>query len=164
MDSMRALADTNIKVSEARVALSNIKEAESKYLAEREQKALLVVDKAIKDSAELLAEAKGNYQQIIDLYRTMSEFSAFLGKEYESFKSLMTEFDERSRAWEAAASKREAAISELRVQIEADKVRIKNDSAAVAADRERLAVDRIKLNDDRGVVERAINRLKENRI
>lgn len=161
---MKALADTNVKVSEARVALSNIKEEESKYLVEREKKALLVVDKVLADSATILAEARGNYEQVMSLHKTVSEFSDFLKQEYESFKSLIAQFDERSNAWDLAASKREASMAELKVQIDSDKIRIKNDAEGVERDRQMLAIDRKKLNDDRGVVERAIIRLKEGRI
>lgn len=164
MDSMKALADTNVKVSEARAIFEDIKKTESVFLVERERKALIIIDKVIVDSKTILDEAKGNYDQVMDLYRTISEFSEFLSKEYTSFKSLLDDFDRRNIEWTAQTNLRQTEIDAIMVQINSDKVRIKNDREGIDRDRDKLAIDRKKLNDDRGVVDRAIIRLKQNRI
>jgi hypothetical protein len=151
-------------VSEARATLASLKEMESKYLIEREKKSIEIIDKVLAESVSILNEAKDNYSQIISLYNTVNEFSIFLKSEYESFKLLISNFDEQNKLWNSQISEREKVIDNLKIEINCDRIRIKNDSESIVRDKERIAIDRIKLNDERGVVERMIERLKLNRI
>jgi len=164
MDAVKALADTNIKISEARDTLAKIKALESSYLSDREKKAIEMIEKIIKDSENLLKEAKNNYEEIISLYNTVSGFSSFLTDSYGKFKEMLVEFEKKNILWTASLNAREEELSQISATIRLDKVRIKNDRESLNRKEEDLKLERRKINDDRAVIDRAITRLKEGKI
>lgn len=163
MDAVRALADTNVKVSEARVSLFKIMEQEASYIAEREKKALEAVDKALADSASTIAEAKENYARVMVLVSTVSEFADFLKKSQELFSSTVSDFEEHVILWESEAEERRKSLESFAQAIKDDKVRIKNDSESLDRGFVELAQGKKLLLDRQGVLDRSITRLKENR-
>ena len=70
---------------------------------------------------------------------------------------------DRSTAGENIKRK-EISLAELQKKIKIDKVQVENDKEAVRVAEKRVALDRIRNRDERGTLERAIIRLKENRI
>jgi len=164
MDAVKALADTNVKISEARDSLAKIKALESSYLSDREKKALEVIEKVIKDSENLLKEAKGNYEQVISLYKTVSEFSSFLADSYKQFKEMLVEFEKKNTLWTASLNAREEELSQIKETVRLDKIRIQNDRESLNRKEEDLRSDRRKIEDDRATIERTIIRIKEGKI
>lgn len=164
MDSLKALADTNMKIGEARGTLVKLQEVETGYLVEREAKAVAVIQKVVENSADLLKEVKTNYREVHDLCSVASSFAEFLVEAYGSFSALKTAFDEKSTLWEAQVKEKEAEFAEIRKQIKQDNVLLANDKESLEKAKKALDIDRKKVVADRGEVERAIKRLKENRI
>ena len=164
MDSMKALADTNIKISEAKESLMKIKSLETSYLSEREKKAFELIEKIVKDSGGILKEAKGNYEQVIALYNTVSEFSAFLKEAYNNFKQLLESFDKQNTLWTTDLKAKEEHLNQLAQEIKTDKVRIKNDQDSLNRAQIALTNDRRKIDLDRQTLDRNIIRLKEGKI
>lgn len=164
MDAMKALADANMKVSEARASLAAIKGSESSYLAEREKKALEAVDRVLAGSAGLLKEARDNYSQAESIGKTVSEFAQFLAESQARFADTVGLFEERGRLWEVEVRAREETLAALRQGLEADKKRLENDKESLERAKKQLAADRKRVEDDRQTLERAITRLRSNKI
>lgn len=164
MDSLKALALTNIKIGEAKGTLLKLQEQETSYLEEREKKALSRIQKVYDDSKELLVEAQANYSKIKELLGTVTSFSDFLTKAYDSFMEMLKDFREKNDLWDHQVSTIEEGFSKIRQEIDSDKVRIKNDQEALDRAKRNLAVEQRKIVSDRGELERAIIRLKEGRI
>jgi uncharacterized protein involved in exopolysaccharide biosynthesis len=164
MDSIKALADTNVKIGEARGVLENLKKDEVVYLEEREKKAIEVVDKVLADSKEILEEATKNYQGVKDLLNSASSFADFLKEAYISFSSLVAKFSEKSAIWEEEVTRQQKEIADIKQQISNDQVRIKNDQEALQRKEASLVDEKRKIDDQRATLERAINRLREGRI
>lgn len=164
MDSIQALADTNVKIGEARGVLEKLKKDEVVYLEEREKKAIEVVDKVLSDSKEVLGEATKNYQGVKDLLNSASSFADFLKEAYTSFTDLVSKFSEKSAIWEEEVTRQQKEFADIKQQISDDQVRIKNDREALVKKEASLADDKRKIDDQRATLERAINRLREGRI
>jgi len=164
MDSIKALADTNVKIGEVKGVLENLKKDEVVYLEEREKKAIEVVDKVLTDSKEILGEATKNYQGVKDLLNSASSFADFLKEAYTSFSSLVEKFSEKSAIWEEEVTRQQKEIADIKQQISDDQVRIKNDREALQRKEASLAVEKRKIDDQRATLERTINRLREGRI
>ncbi len=164
MDAMRALADTNMQIGIAKNTLIKLQEQETSYLEERERKVLARIQKILDDSKDLLAEAQSNYSQIRELHGTVSSFTEFLKGAYEAFLGLLKDFRERNDAWDNKVSEIETGFENIKRQINTDKVRIKNDTEALERAKAKMLIERRKIDDDRAELDRAIKRLKENRI
>ncbi len=164
MDSLKALADTNMKIGVARQTLQKLEETETSYLEERENKAVLRIQKMFDDSKELITGIRENYAQAKELLTSASSFSDFLVKSYEALTALIERFNEKSVVWEAKVKVQEEEFSQIRQQIKNDQVRIKNDSESLERAKAKMVLERRKLDDERGTLDRAITRLKEGRI
>lgn len=164
MDSMKALADTNMKIGEAKGTLLKLQEQETSYLKEREEKVHARIQKILDDSKELLAEAQANYSKIKELHDTVSSFSSFLSSAYDFFIGILKDFREKNDLWDNQASEIEEGFAKIRQEINNDRIRIKNDQEALIQRKKVLDVEKVKIDSDRGELDRAITRLKENRI
>lgn len=164
MDAMKALADTNIKVSEAKEALMKLKSLETTYLSGREKETKELVDKVVKDSEALLREAKGNYEEVKQLYNTVSEFVTFLTETYEKLEGFLEKVSEHDRVYRTDLKAKGESINQLLQEIRNDKIRIKNDQESLNRKSILLRDAQRKLDLDRATLDRAINRLKEGKI
>lgn len=164
MDSLKVLADTNVKVGEAKGALAKLKEIEVDYLKEREAKAVLIVDKVLTDSRELLGEALKNYQEVKQLGNTASSYAGFLVEIHESLDGLIKAFEEKSGAWEAQTKVQEDEFEKIRNQIKADRAILENDRKTLEVREEKARQTDKKLRDERETLDRAIKRLKQGTI
>ena len=164
MDSMKALANTNMKIGEAKSTLLKLEEQETSYLEEREKKVLVRIDKILEDSKGLLAEAQANYSEIRELNTTVSSFSDFLLKAYDSFVGMLKDFREKNELWDSKVTAIEEGFAQIRQDISNDKIRINNDQEALERAKGVLRDEQRKIVSDRGELERAITRLKEGRI
>jgi len=164
MDSVRALAETNMKIGEAKSTLLKLQEQETSYLEEREKKVLARIEKILDDSKDVLAEAQANYSKVRELFGTVSSVSSFLTKAYEAFVGMLTDFREKNDLWDNKVSSIEESFAKIRQEINSDKIRIKNDQEALERAKRGLALEQRKIVSDRGELDRAITRLKEGRI
>jgi len=164
MESIKAIADANLKVSEARNLLFKLQEQETEYLVVREKKAMDRIQLVMDTSKEMVKEADQNHLKIKNLGVEISEFVNNLLEIQKNFQDLLTEFEERNVEWERDIGKQQDDLVEIRNQQKVTLVQIENDQQNIALARKRLEDDQRKLDSDRGVVERTIKRLKENKI
>lgn len=164
MESLKALSDVNIKISEARNLLFKLQEEETEYLVGREKKAMERIQKVIEDSQSMVREANENYSQIQQLLNGVSDFAGKLQKMQEDFQGLLADFEERNVEWERTVGKQQDGIVDIRNQLKIEQVQIKNDKETIELTQKRLIESQRKLDSDRGTLERTIERLKNNNL
>lgn len=162
MESLAALANMNLKISEARNTLSKLESLEEAYLTKREQKALARVAKALEESKGLQAETRKNHEEIKNLSDTITSSAGFLATVYKDFEVLMAKLDARNKAWEAGVKKQEAEIDFMKRDINTERVRIANTKESLERQKVLLSEEKIRINDQRGVLERMVERISKN--
>lgn len=164
MNAVRELASVGVKISDAKNALSKLKEEEKTYLDEREKATVAKIQAVLDDSADLLKSAHGNYEQIHGLCQTISAFCDFLIEAQGEFHGLLEAFVEHREGWDKEFERQNAELAEARRGIAVERSFLENAKKDVEKAQEKLKEDRIKIADDRGTIDRAIKRLSEGRI
>lgn len=164
MDAIKELADTSIKISEAKNIIFKLQEDETEYLVLREKKALEKIEKVVRESKELLEQSKSNYEEIHGLCRQVSELILFLTTTQSSLADLLREFNERSDLWDIEVKDQLAEIEEVKRKNQIDKTLIENDQKTIKVELKKLENEQIKINDQRETIKRIIERLKNNKI
>jgi len=164
MEAIKALAETNMKISEAKNALALIKKEEVSYLEQREKEATERVSRILGESNELVKQTKGNYEDIKQFLNTVSSLALSVVESQETLELLIASFNEKSRLWEAETKKQEEEIEEIKKHMVADKAYIQAEHKNIQKQHEKIRNEQKKLDADRGTLERAIKRLKEGRI
>lgn len=164
MESMQALADISVKISEAKNLLFELQEQETEYLKNREKKAGDRIQQIVDESREMVKEADNNHSKIKVLSSGLSGFVGNLVKAQEDLHSLFEDFEERNVEWEKDIGRQQDDIAEIRKQQKIREVELINTEKSLSLARKKLGDDQKKLNSDRGTLERAIQRLREKRI
>lgn len=164
MDSIKALSDVHIRISDAKNILFKLQEDETEYLVKREEKALTRIKKVIEDSQDLLDKAHQNYDEIHLFLQTITSYADFLQESHTKFQGLLTDFEERNTLWEEQVKRTEEGFAKQRQFIKQDAEEIEARRDAVEKATKQITNEKRKLESDRGTVERMIIRLKENRI
>lgn len=164
MDAFKALADTNMKISEAKGILFKLQETETEYLEAREKKVLERIQKVVEESQELVNEAKENYQEMVELGRLTSDFSKSLVALHDLYRKAFTGFEERNILWEKQIGEEQDALIELRKGMKVEKMQIDNDKKSLEKAKTAHAEEDKRIRDKWGEIERTITRLKEGRI
>ena len=164
MDSLKALSEINLKISEAKNTLFALQEDETEYLVARERKAMDRIQKVVDESTELVKEADQNHAQIKQLFVEVSAFAEKLIKTQQDFRGLITEFEERNVDWERDIGRQQDELAEIRKQQKVMSIQIENERKSLEQAKKKLADDQRKLASDQGTLERAIKRLNEGRI
>lgn len=164
MDSLKALSETNMKVSESRVALAQLQEQVDAFILDREEKALNKISEMLEQSKATLQETHDNYDAVHSLARTASEFAAYLTESFAKLTAIRTTFDEKTALWGKEVEKTTEKYAEIQKLLKIDRDILKNDREGLEKEKRKLEIERIKLKDEWGTLERAIARLKQNKI
>ena len=164
MDALKALSDTNLKVSEAKVLLLSLQKEETTYLQAREERVMEKIEALLADSADILKKAEQNYVEVHDITRSATEFSDLLASAYADFKHVRELFEQKEHSWNNSVKSREDTIKELRQVLSVDRQLLVNDQESLERARKALEIDRQKLKDGEEELKRSIKRLKEGRI
>jgi len=164
MDTVKELANANMKISEAKNALFKLQEEETEYLEQREKKALSKIDNMLVESKDLLSKVYENYEETHKFCREVVKYSEFLSESHEKFSGLLEIFDKKNKEWDKKVEKQQKEFDKLKEIISIEKTFIKNEKTNIEKAQIRLRDERKKLDSDRGTVERMIIRLKEGRI
>lgn len=164
MESMKALADLNMKLSEGKNSLYRLQEQESEYLEEREEKAMRRIQEVVDASRGMVREANENYSRIMELSRETAAFIDEVNKVQALFQETLRDFNERNQLWEKEMERQQNQIDEAKRLIMIDRNLVENERKSIERARISLAEDRKRVESDRGTVDRAIKRLKNNRI
>lgn len=100
MESLKALASTNLKISEAEATLLKLQSAEKDYLEEREKKTFDMIQKIFENSKELIEKTKFNYDEVVKFYNVTVAFSSTLNEMWGKYETFIAQFNERNMFWE----------------------------------------------------------------
>lgn len=164
MDSIKALADTNMQISAAKGTLFQLQATETEYLEGREKKAMERIQKVVEDSHLLIKEAKENYQEIVDMSKSAAEVSKSLSSLHESFQKTLLDFEERNVLWGKQIENQQKEIADMRKGLQIEKMNIENDRTFIEKAKASVKLEERKIKDKWAEYERAIIRLKEGRI
>ncbi len=163
MEALQALAKATMDISEANNTLRKIREEETEYLVSREKKALVRIQEVLDISHNLVEETNKNYESIQELAKTITEGAELLASATDSFFSLIETKDNKFKEWENAVKNQEETVVSLRNGLKVEATAIESAKSQVQKDKDELLKERRKLDDERGTLDRAIERLKNNR-
>jgi len=164
MEAMEKLAKTNMDISLAKNTLNELKELEADYIKERELKTIERLNTVFEESQELLDKTNKNYLKIEDLIKTIFNFTTTLTELNKEAHSVVSLLKEKIELFDKKIEKEEKRISETKKMIEIQEKTIENEKKTIEKRQKELKEEERKLSSDRGVLERAIIRLKEERI
>lgn len=164
MDALKALSDTNLKVSEARNTLTKLQETETEYLVSREKKAVEKVQKVLELSHNLVEETNKNYEYLESLARTIHDGGKFLSEAQEKFHALIEAKDEHYKLWERDIKNQEETIASLMKGLKIKETEIESGKKQIELGNRKVQEEVIRMKDERGTLDRAIIRLKDKRI
>lgn len=142
MDAVKALAETNIKISEAKNVLFKLQEEETSYLEAREKRAMERITKNLEDSRELLAETQTNYAEVRELYRSASELSSDIVKVSGIFGEFINSFNEAQEALDQRTNAHEQSVVDIGKELKTQKVVIENDKKSIQEARKSIENDK----------------------
>lgn len=161
MNSLKALADTNLKISEVRTTLIKLEETETEYLEGREKKAVEKIQKVLDESKDLVEKTQNNYAEVHQLCVTASEFSETFTKIYVQFKEMLLEFDARSELWNKEVERQISEFTEIKKLIKLDKQTIENDKKGIEQSRKTIKNDQTHIESQRAQIKSAFEVLKQ---
>lgn len=164
MEALKALADTNLKISGAKESLFKLQETETEYLVTREKKAMDRIEKTIADSRAFVDQAKQNYESVRDFALEASSFAESLVNVQKIFHKSLEGFEERNVIWERDIGRQQDEIAEEKKSLTMQKTVIENDRKSFNQAKAQHAIDEKKLAGEWEELKRALIRLKEGRI
>lgn len=164
MDALQALSATNLKIGEAKNALSKLQEIETEYLEGREKKALTRINSVLDNSRELLKNTQENYEEVQTLLNTAATFADYLTEAQEKFQTIVEKLNEKADLWEKTIEIQEIEISKQKDNIKLQQSLIESAQKNIEAKEKQLEIKARRIEDQRGTLERAINRLKEGKV
>lgn len=117
MEALKVLADTNLKISEAKNLLFKLQENETVYLQERELKAVEKIQKALNESKKLIEETKYNHEEVSKLLESVTSFTDILENISLSLEKSFSHFDEMSLAWTKKIDSQMKELSDVKKEI-----------------------------------------------
>lgn len=161
MDSVKAIAESNLKLSEALSDIRKIKEEKVKFIIDRENEAMIAVQSVLQDSKEMLIEATSNHTDIQLFLGEVTALHEQVKQTSDELDSVLKLFVERNLAVEADVKLIIDDVSLKRNNIDIDKKRIENDMEAIKKKNIQVSEEMRNIMSIKGALEREINRLKK---
>lgn len=161
MTSVKALAETNIKISEAKNILYNLNKDESEYIKTREAKVIARISELYQQSKNTLDEINKNYEGVYTIFQMASEATTFLKENQNLFKDLLETFEEKNTQWKKDVSEQEERLVSLKKGLDQEKVNIINEKKSIELVKAAMVQERRKIADDRATLERAFSRINK---
>tara|TARA_R110000868_G_scaffold86958_1_gene243513 strand:- start:4829 stop:5353 length:525 start_codon:yes stop_codon:yes gene_type:complete len=159
MDSLTALASTNIAISQAKATLEELKKSESAYIKVREEKVLASIQAMLYESKEITKETSENYTGVQELLKNTKILAQFVVEAHGEFKELVKVFEKASENWDQEVKEVQKELADTRKQIEVSKIQVKNDLESIEKRKKEVQDEERKIKDQRETLERAFARL-----
>lgn len=159
MDSLKQLAETNLKVSESRVNLSKLQEEEETFIVDREKRTVERVNKVLADSKEIIEEANNNYTAVQELTSVAKDFASYLSEAFNSFRGVRDAHKENQDVWEKHVTDTEEKLSETRKILQIDRKILEIDKETLKKTRQELKKEKQKIDEEWEEVKREKVRL-----
>jgi thioester reductase-like protein len=144
-DTLKLLADTNIKISDAKDTLNKLQDSESEYIISREEKVTEAINKLLEESSELLSQVHTNYQKVNDFCTVVSSYYDFLKEIHTKFEKMLDTSKKRDELWEENIRNQNQSIANQRKIIEEDRKRLDSDEENIKNKKKQLEKDIIYL-------------------
>lgn len=161
MDALKLLADTNVKIGEARGILIELQNTETIYLQEREQKTVVKIQEILDSSKEIVAEINGNYEQVQHFYNTVVSYVEFLSKIQDEFSVMMKEFDEHSQLWEKQAFIEQTRLDTISKDLKLQSERIEREKGDIETARQSISKEKRLIESRQKQIKSALVVLKQ---
>jgi len=159
-NAIKELADTNMKISEAKNSLSKLKDIEVSYIEEREKKTINKIDNILKDSQDVLDKVKENYSSAHDLHNSAIVMSSSVEELTEKLIKLVDLFNENSTNWDKEVESKEKELLSIKNQLKTYKTKIDNDRLALLSKEKTIKQKERFVNDKYETLLRAIKRTR----
>jgi chromosome segregation ATPase len=163
-ETIKALSEMSLKISEARQTLTELKNTETKYIAERENKVVAQIQTIFDKSDSLVKQINKNHKDVNQLYLIVSEYKEFIEVGYNKFTELLNDFNERSTEWDLTVKDKYEEFSRLEDNVKQSKESIKRDFELIEKQKEEIRKEKIKLEDKQQIIKRTVERLKNKQI
>lgn len=161
MEAMKALAETNMRLSEAKSDLFSLRSEESRYLEERRSAEKKAVSDALDESRGMLAEIQEIRESARDLARESLILSDKARESVAEFNRMRSELIESERV-------RGEEIIRMLSEVREERNSLANESAMIDARRKEIqsmekgiSDERRRIDSERGALERAVKRIKD---
>lgn len=118
MTALETLAQTNVKIGEARGILADLKLTETSYFEEREKATIEKIQAVLDDSEGIVAKIHDNYYEITQFYADITSFVGFLSQIQESVQTTIESFNKKVDVWEGQTKREEERLGVLRQNVE----------------------------------------------
>lgn len=159
MDSLKALAETNLKVSAAQEKLANLKKEEFEHAEKQKVRSLENLQVILDESQRILEAAFDNYKSINELATSSSELTEKVDDLYEEFIKYQATFTKKVAAWNGEVADKEKELEKIKQLIVIDQHKINADRESLERRKIIIQNEERKLRDGRETLERALNRL-----
>lgn len=148
MTALETLAQTNVKVGEAKGILENLKLTEMSYLEEREKATIIKIQSILDESETIVSKIKGNYEEVTTFYANVCVYVEFLSEIQRKVAVVIKTFNKNVIAWEESVKREEDRLGLLRRDIEIQEKKVAIDKKSLIAGFKKLA-DEAKLIESR---------------
>lgn len=164
MSALHALAETNLKISEARAHLNELDEKETEYLVAREKRVMERITALLEESRIAIAEVQENYNGIKQFYSDVCVYVSKVTKIGDDLLTLLEKFDEVREKTDETISANEATVAEIRRAVLVQNSSLESHKAMIENREREVSAGEVKLAQDNDMLNRGIERLKVNRI
>lgn len=161
MDSLKALSEINIKISEAKNKLFKIQEEETEYLEVREKKAMGRIQQIIESSEEMLKKVSRNYSQVKEMGQVVSSIHENSDKLSDDFSKLLEEFEERNVEWERKIGQQQDEINSNLKALSIESTKIENEKKNLLRREKQIEEDNKLIESRRQQIKVALEVLKK---
>jgi len=142
MQMLKEMADTNVRISDAKNLLFKLQEDETVYLEAREKKAMVKINKVFEDSKDLLDKTYKNYEEIHQFCQKVNEYADFLSETHTKFQKILEVFEKKNELWEKNVKNTNEEIAKQRKIIEQDSKAIKIREERIDEENEKIKKER----------------------
>jgi len=137
-NSVKELAETSVKISEAKTILLNLENTKDEYISKREQETIEKIQGIFDKSTESIKNIRQNNEEIHTLYTVVSTYKQFLSEAYTDFKEMLTEFNEKSDLWDKKVENQYKEFSKIEESIKKDTEDIENTKKDIKKEKEQI--------------------------
>jgi len=161
MDTLKEIADTNMKISEAKNTLFRLQEDETVYLEDREKKAIEKISLILEESKGILEQTQTNYEEVHKICQMVSSFTEFLTEGHKKFQDLLAEFSLRSNEWDKEVLRQKQEFESMARALKVQQTQIENDKKTIAQIFKRIEEENEHIESQRASIRSALKILEK---
>lgn len=160
-DTLKLLADANVKISDAKATLEQLEATKTDYLKLREEKTKEDIQKILNDSKGLVEEIHKNYKSVQVLCSVVSSYTVFLSEMQDKFSNMFSDFEKRNELWEKNVAAQKKELSEYQRIVKQDAEDIQSKEKILNETAERLKREKALIESRQQALQTSYNAEKE---